>query len=576
MNTILLQIRKRTLIFWLGLVLLTTIPSFTTLLQPGYFNMHDDLQVMRILEMDKCFKDGQIPCRWVPDMGYGYGYPLYNYYPVMPYYLGEAIHALGFTLIWSVKILAIIGFIVSAITMFFLARTFWGNLGGFVSAMFYVYAPYHSVDVYVRGAFAESWSLSWTPAVFLMIYLVIKNPSLRNMLLLSVFSALFLMSHNPMALVFTPIMAVWALIHIFLQKRYKTIPKLALAALWGLGLAAFFTIPVLLEGKYVHLETLFEGYFNYLAHFIDLNQMFITRFWGYGGSTWGPNDDMSFQIGWLHWGLLLVSLPLGFLLWKKDRLKSILIFFFFLVFWIDAFLMHSRSNFIWEKVSILQSLQFPWRLLSITIFTSSFVVGSLFSLKLRKELMIALFVSLAIGISVLYWPIFKIQQPLYITDQIKLSGQLWETQRTAGIFDYLPKTAKFPPGKGAPETVEIKSGFPEISNFKRGTDNLMFSVDSTTSARLRLPIIDYPTWKVFVDNKQITFDNGNNSPTDRVRNPNDENELGQPTFEVEAGHHDVYAKLYNTPVRIISNIISIVSFLGLILAVVKLKLRWPR
>ena len=45
------------------------------LLMPGYFPMHDDLQMMRQLEMDKCFRDGQIPCRWVPDMGYGYGFP---------------------------------------------------------------------------------------------------------------------------------------------------------------------------------------------------------------------------------------------------------------------------------------------------------------------------------------------------------------------------------------------------------------------------------------------------------------------------------------------------------------------
>jgi hypothetical protein len=552
---------------WIILVLLLTIPSFTTLLQPGYFNMHDDLQIMRILEMDKCFKDAQIPCRWVPDMGYGYGYPLFNYYPVMPYYLGEAIHTLGFDLIWSVKILAILSFLVSGLTMFFLARTFWGNLGGLVSAMFYVYAPYHSVDIYVRGAFAEAWSLSWTPAVFLMIYLVIKNPTLKNIMLLAVFSALFLMSHNPMALVFTPIMALWALIHIFLQKDYRSIPKLAIGAFWGLGLAAFFTIPVLLEGRLVHLETLFEGYFNYLAHFIDLNQMFVSRFWGYGGSTWGPNDDMSFQIGWLHWGLLILNLPVSYIYWKKDRLKSILIIFFVLVFWFDAFLMHSRANFIWEKVSILQSLQFPWRLLSITIFTSSFVIGSLFTLKVRKELLGILIIAVVLGIGMIYWPLFKIEKPLLITDQIKLSGLLWETQRTAGIFDYLPKTAKFPPGKGAPETLEILSGNATTSDFHRGTNWLSATVEGTTAATIRLPIIDYPTWKVFVDGSQITFDNGGNKPTDRTRNPSDKNELGQPTFEVSPGSHTIYAKLYDTPIRIIANLISVFSF-GLLLVTI--------
>src|SRR3990167_9094954 len=136
--------------WWLIFVVILTVPSFTTLLQPGYFPMHDDLQIMRIYEMDKCFKDGQIPCRWVPDMGYGFGFPLYNYYPVMPYYLGEAIHLLGFNLIWSVKITFILSLIVSGITMFLLGRKLWGNLGGVATSVLYVCAPYHAVDIYVR------------------------------------------------------------------------------------------------------------------------------------------------------------------------------------------------------------------------------------------------------------------------------------------------------------------------------------------------------------------------------------------------------------------------------------------
>ena len=55
---------------------------------PGYFSHHDNLQVIRIFEMRKCFADLQIPCRWVPDMGYGNGYPLFNFYGPLPYYIG--------------------------------------------------------------------------------------------------------------------------------------------------------------------------------------------------------------------------------------------------------------------------------------------------------------------------------------------------------------------------------------------------------------------------------------------------------------------------------------------------------
>lgn len=542
---------------FLFLLLLLTIPSFVTLFQPGYFGMHDDLQIMRIYEMDLCFKDNQFPCRWVPDMGYGYGYPLFNFYPVMPYYLGELIYRLGFSLIWSVKINFILSFLVSAITMFFLSRKFWGNLGGLLSALFYIYAPYHAVDVYVRGALAESWSLAWAPAVFLSIYLVIKEGNVKNILFLAASVALFLTSHNPMALIFTPVMAIWALIHLWQTKKFNNIFKLFQGSLWGLGLAAFFTLPVLFEGKLVHLETLFIGYFNYLAHFVGLNQLFISSFWGFGGSIWGPNDGMSFQIGFLHWGAVLITTLAGLLLWNKKRNLSVIVFFFIGVFWFSTFLIHPRSNPIWEKITILQTLQFPWRILALVIFSSSFLVGSLISLPVVKiKLNIALFIASLVGMLFLYQPYFMIEKPIPLTDREKLSGALWDLQRTAGIFDYLPKTAKFPPGKAVPESVEILSGTATVNNFKKGTNWLSFTIESSTGAKLKLPVIDFPEWKIFVDEKQIQFDN--------------KNDLGQPTFDISSGKHQIFAKLFDTPIRTMANLISAISFILVIKVLLRL------
>ena len=516
--------------------------------------------------MDKCFRDGQFPCRWVPDMGFGFGYPLFNYYPVMPYYLGEFIHLLGFSLIVSVKILAILSFLVSGVTMFFLGRFLWGNLGGLVSSMFFVYAPYHAVDIYVRGAFAEAWSLAFTPIVFLMIAKVSKDPTLRNIVLLAIFSALFLMSHNPMVLIFTPLMIIWAGIFIVSKKRYKSIPKLILGGIWGLGLAAFFTLPVLLEGKLVHLETLFIGYFNYLAHFISLPQMFISRFWGWGGSIWGPDDGMSFQIGYLHWGGIILVLPLALLLWFKDKLRSVILLYLFLVFWLAAFLMHPRANPIWEKITILQTLQFPWRILAVVIFSSSLAVGSFFYGTKRKSLLLILLITLFFGINIFYRPYFRIEKPIPLTDKEKLSGALLDLQRTAGIFDYLPKTAKFPPGTGAKEEIEVISGYINQKSFTRGTNWLRAEIESTGTATLRLPIFDFPKWRVFINKKEIKFNNEQSSPTD-------ENDLGQPTFEVAEGTHTIYAKLYDTPVRIISNLISLIALSALVYVLYK---KWKK
>src|SRR3989344_4076831 len=132
----------------LVIVLILVIPTFIALVRSGYFPMHDDISAMRLLEMDKCVKDGQIPCRWVPDMGFGYGYPQFNYYSPLPYYVMEIIHLTGFSYLDSVKAFFVIVVVAAIIGMFYLGKAFWGAKGGVLSALFYGYAPYLAQDLY--------------------------------------------------------------------------------------------------------------------------------------------------------------------------------------------------------------------------------------------------------------------------------------------------------------------------------------------------------------------------------------------------------------------------------------------
>jgi uncharacterized membrane protein len=126
--------------------------------------MHDDLQVMRIFQMEKCFADGQIPCRWSPDMAWGYGQAMFNFYSALPYYLGVLIRIITpFSIMATVKLLFFISLAGSAIGMYLLAKEFWGKLGGIVAALLYAYAPYHALDIFVRGALAEAFALAILP-----------------------------------------------------------------------------------------------------------------------------------------------------------------------------------------------------------------------------------------------------------------------------------------------------------------------------------------------------------------------------------------------------------------------------
>jgi hypothetical protein len=544
--------RIKILLFCLSLLL--TFFAWRTLLKPGYFSMHDDMQAFRLLEMDKCFQDSQIPCRWIPDGGFGYGYPLFNYYPPFPFYLGELIHFLGFSILQSIKIVFILGFLAAAATMFFLGSALWGPWGGFLSSVFYTFAPYHAVDIYARGALNEFWALAWLPAIFWAIFRFVRTEKKKYLLFFSLFYGLLFLTHNPTVLIFTPVAVGWLFLNLAISQKWRPLPRFILPSFLSVGLSAFFLLPVLFEKNLVHVETMLMGYFNYLAHFVSLGQLFFSRRFGYGASVWGMDDNLSFQIGWPHWWLtfLIVLLFALFLKKKKNHPTRFRVFFIFLFGLLAAFFTHSRSTFFWKVIKPLEYLQFPWRFLSLVIFSFSLLAGGLpLILKKRQKILAATTLLLAFLAIILNVSYFK-EDIWYwdLTDQQKFSDPKgWQNQITSGIFDYLPKSAQYPPAQKAPPGPEFTNGDGKITHLKKGTNWLDFKVQTASKeAQLRLPVYYFPNWEVKLNGQPIKFDY--------------ENKLGLPTFDITPGEHKVEAHLENTPIRTFSNYFSLFSWLA--------------
>ncbi len=554
--------------FWgLFFVLLLGYLAAKPLFGAGYFNMHDDLQMMRQLQMEKCFIDGQIPCRWVPDMGYGFGFPLFNFYPPLPYLVGQIFRVVGFSFVDTAKALFIFAFMASGVSMYALAKQFFGRLGGVLSAAFYIWAPYHAVDRYVRGAMNEAWALIFFPIILLFSYKLINRKSKQDIILLGLAWFGLLTSHNLMVLIFTPIFAVWCLIWIAKNKAWMQIKDLILAGILAFGLAAFFTLPVFLEQKLVHADTLVVGYYEYTAHFATISQILFSRFWGYGPSVWMDADDkMSFQIGHFHWiGSIVIILFSAIYFLRKRKLPPWLLatVLFILVGWFAALMTHSKSTPLWQMIDQLKFVQFPWRFLTLVIFGFSFAIGAVTQL-FSKKIILPVVAILCVGVVLFNLDFFDVEKGMLgpLTDSEKFAGAAWDLQRTAGIYDYLPKTARQNPRDGQSTLAESVRGIVEISNAKQGTNWAQFDIDAKEDSQIRINIYQFPNWKVFVDGKE-------------VENYVPEKELwGRMHIDVSAGKHEVYAKLYDTPVRIVGNIISLLTwvFLGLILVRSRFKL----
>lgn len=542
--------------------------SRSLLFESGYFNMHDDLQIMRQLQLEKCFQDGQFPCRWVPDMGFKYGFPLFNFYPPLPYLVGQIFRQFGMPFTDTAKTIFAISLITSGFAMYYLAKQFFGKMGGVLSAIFYIWAPYHAVDVYVRGAMNESWALIFFPLIFLFGYKLLTSESKefnKNIIFLALSWAGLLMSHNLMVMIFAPIFAVWCLLWLWKnqwKKLFVHFRNLAISGSLALGLSAFFTLPAIFENDLTWLKSQLIGYYDYTAHFVTINQLLISRYWGYGPSVWLENDGMPFPAGHIHWVLSIfigVWLVLKFIKTKNKKKLDInfyILTLMFIVGWMASFMTHVRSTFVYQALPFLGLVQFPWRFLTIVIFSFSFISGAVVYLfekvsQKRKDLYAAI---LIIGVIAFNWYYFVPENGKMgpLNDQEKLSGAAWDLQLTAGIYDYLPLTAKMAPREPQKVLAEVMKGKADITEMEQGTDWAKFKIKSNEGSTVRVNIFEFPNWRVRVDGQVVE------------QYMPEEEMWGRIWIDLSEGEHLVELKFEDTLIRTISNYVSLISWLGLL------------
>ncbi len=364
------------------------------MLQTGYFwGAHDARHsVYFLFEFDRVFTDGVWYPRWFPDMTYGYGYPLFNIYGPLAFYIGEIFHLIGFDFVTSVKIVFALAWVLSGLAMYgFVKRVFESRTAAFLAGMLYVFMPYHLIDVYVRAALAESVALVFLPLTLWAFYETISTRTIRSVLFAASAYAGMVFAHNGIALLFSLVLGAWMLFVFFrvnqnLQPRYfgknglvnllKEMVRAALPTIvglaLGLGLTMIFMLPLVLEYRFINVAQWTQNYYNYQDHFVELYQLF-SPLWGFGISNLGPTDGLSFQIGVVPIILFFLSL---FVIAKNPDDKRAYTLFFFLLSLVVVFLMFEISLPAWKTFGLASVAQFPWRLLTLTMVSFSIVGGS--------------------------------------------------------------------------------------------------------------------------------------------------------------------------------------------------------
>lgn len=523
----------------LAIFLFIAIIPLAGFLYPGLPITHDGQDhVARIANFYQNLQEGNLIPRWAPNLNWGYGHPILMFLYPLPSYLASFFHLLGFHFIDSVKIVFMISFVLSGVSMFLWIRESFGDKAGFVASILYMFAPYRFVDLYVRGAIGEHVAFIFPPLILFFLLKLVKYGGKKNMLGACLSLAGLILSHNAVTIMFLPIIIFYCIFLILTNKNYKRLLyHFFLFFILGFGLTSAFWIPAFLEGKYTLRDIVTKN--EYANHFVLYKNLFYGQ-WSYGGS-----GSFSVQVGIVHWFVALASIPVIVVYKKRKNNMWLLTLGMVVVFFAGIFLMLSISRFFWDSITILQKFQFPWRLLSITVFTTAALGGITMSFAPKKF-------SFAVLVAIVVLIIFLQRDYWHANGYLQKPDAFF-----TGIYNGTTDTGESAPRwsvrfmeQPSKAHIEVIEGAASVKETARRSTVHEYTIFAESKTRIRENTLYFPGWVVLVDGKEVEIEF------------QDQKNRGIITFYVEEGKHTVSVQFKETKLRIIANVLTLVSIVA--------------
>lgn len=563
------------------------------LARPGLPRQTDaELHVYRAAELGHTLRAGAFYPRWAPDLYYGYGYPIFNYYAPLTYYLANLFDLLpGVDIVTGVKAVFVLGLVVASVGAYLLGREFSGFVGGVLAAAAFTFAPYIVfIDPHARGDLAEHFAICLFPLGFYAFHRLMNEAGgrwafLGSMLIL----AAIVFSHNLMGLIAGVLLfGYWVWLILFDVGRRR--------AGWGVlvfvlavAIIAFFWLPFLLERSAIKLDVIDQkgGHFDFRNHFLTLGELLApSRILDLGATA----PRFRYNLGIAQW---LLALPTLAALAYSGIRKALRFFPFVLP---QFTLPHSRvlayfaasacglilltlpiSTAIWEYIPGMRYLQFPWRLLGpINLMLAVCVAGSgpfLLPYGRWRHLIAAICL-----LTILLFSLPVLSPPMWPPDFGGVAPQdiiAWEEESfalgTTSTGDFLPVRAALGTIYPAQSLVDSytqagpvdrvnRAALPEDARVEIVEQRALydrFSVYAPKEFVFRLYLFYFPGWRVYIDGEEVEIN---------VAKPE-----GFVTVLVPKGDHQVVVRFEDTPPRTIGWAISALGVVGSIVAVLLMR-----
>lgn len=506
-------------------------------------------------------ESGRLYPRWDEETHGGYGAPTLAFYPASAYYVTSFFYFL--TRDWS-KVW--IGFywlasFASAAAIYYYARRTLSRAASLIAAAVYVFAPYHLINQYQRGAMAEFLSFVWTPLVLLFAERLCDTGSIdgqsskRTLLSFAGLSAsfgAFLWSHPPTAyqflLVFGPCFAVWAIRQKrSMRNRLRGLLIIGCALAFGSMIAAAYFYPAIAEQDLVYYEDVERTWPYHASYVYDFEQ----KVYDHIGNAFFVRLDRIWAFNAIAILLLGSLLTIGsYRTYKSYRSNKPLSSYIWL--WVGAgliacFLMTKYSEPIGRLIPKIETGVYSWRMITLTSFAVAVLAGACFEvwskrgdspiLKERHSIAAWLpsIASLAILIGALAMSAWYVAWPM-------ARGQSFEPNLEHYNYATLPRGV---PREAPPmDPARLASGNGRVLIERWAPESRRLRVETEKPDQLQFRASNFAGWTATVDDGLVEIKEG------AVKNI---------VIDLPAGAHTVNLELRSTPVRRAGNAITILS-----------------
>lgn len=540
------QQRIITLALFLAISTAALIPLISPFLKPGRAWTYDvDYHAFRMAAFHNAVLEGEIPPRWSSQLVYGWGSPLFSYNWSLPYWVAEPFLFAGWSITDSSKAVVILSVALSYLVMFFFLKEwfeFWPALGG---AVVYEWSLFRVYLLFTGGGLGMQMAFIFWPILFWAVRLVKKKPRL-SFFLMSISTALLMLSHQVMFLLIQPLWWIFIFITFWHDALGKRLPMIILAFLSGLGLSAYFWLPAFLEQQFIHIAMTEMLYKN---NFLDL----VTIFHQPGITDRIP--PLQYWYWSTGWNLFAVALVASIILLQESKHRIIWLFVLFFV--VGQFFMTRASAVFWETVPLLANFIYPVRFQAVSLFCGSILTAYLISWARHTIawMLCLLLVALTVGINILAiptnWPRDVISDGFYERGDSTVDMMGEYLPRWANISHFFADAERFERHPIA----RIVEGSGVVEHMMKGQSEATFTVRADAPVSVVINQFYFPGWQITANGKHISYEVYGN---------------GEMLVHLPKGVSSVAAQFADTPIRTFGNSISIVTVTAMVFYLIRI------